>query len=67
MENSLVCAIILFLIFASGGCEKILDVDLNEIAPKVVIERMVSDNELAWDKLSKTSNFYDTSVSQKNK
>ena len=48
------------------GCEKVIDVDLNEAAPAIVIEGKLSSNpEDAEVKISMTSSYFDTVPSEK--
>ena len=43
------------------GCEKVIEVNLNEAAPKIVIEGNISsDNNFAEVKISMTSSYFDT-------
>lgn len=56
--------LILTLIFS--GCEKVIDVDLNEAAPVIVIEGNLSNNlSVAEVKISLTSSYFDTLPSKK--
>ncbi len=49
-----------------AGCEKVIDVDLNEAAPEIVIEGNIKTNpDFALVKISKTSSFFDTLPSEK--
>ena len=55
--------IVLFAIFA---CEKVIEVDLNEVNPKVVIEGNLSNNPISAEVfLSKTGNYFGETVSEK--
>lgn len=48
------------------GCEKVIDVDLNEAAPSIVIEGNLSGfPSLAEVKITKTSSYFDNSESEK--
>lgn len=55
----------LVLLLTSTACEKVLDVDLNETDPKIVIEAVVTNTDYAWVKLSWTTNYYDTALPEK--
>lgn len=58
--------IALFLLLLFSGCEKVIDVDLNEADPKVVIEANLSNTpNLAEVKVTQTSSYFDNSA-QKN-
>lgn len=53
---------LLFLLIFSG-CEKVIDVDLNEVAPALVIEGNLSRYpEMAEVKISKTSSYFNNEV-----
>lgn len=51
-----------FLILLAGaGCEKIIDVELNDANPQIVIEGNLSYNDSELDvKISKTANYFDS-------
>ncbi len=57
--------IFLILILLLSGCEKVINVDLNEANPAVVIEGNVdASNHLAQVKISETSSYFDQSKSK---
>jgi len=57
---------ILFFTFLLYGCEKVIDVDLNDAAPEIVIEGNLSNNiDDAEVKISMTSSYFDTLPSEK--
>ncbi len=57
--------IFLLLILLLSGCEKVINVDLNEANPVVVVEGNVdASKSFAEIKLSKTSNYFDQSESE---
>jgi len=65
MKN-LLYIIILLLPLLFYGCEKVIDVDLNDAAPAIVIEGNMSSNpEGAEVKISMTSSYFDTVPSEK--
>ena len=51
---------ILLVLLTMTGCEEVLHMDLNETAPKIVIEGLMTDKDPVWVKISKTQDFYDT-------
>jgi hypothetical protein len=52
---------LLILTFLFSGCEKVIDVDLNDADPQIVIEGKIDgDNGLAEVKISMTSSYFDT-------
>ncbi len=58
--------VILFLTLLLSGCEKVIDVDLNEADPHIVIEGNLSYNpDTAVVKISMTSSYFDTLLSVK--
>ena len=53
--------IVAFFLFLLGGCEKVIDVDLNKAVPKLVIEANLSGTlQIAEVKLSKTVSYFET-------
>jgi len=57
---------ILFLLLILYGCEKVIDVNLNEAAPAIVIEGNLSSSPTdAEIKISMTSSFFDSLPSEK--
>lgn len=57
--------VLLILIFIAYSCEKVIDVDLNEAAPEIVIEGNLSNiPNKAEVKISMTSSFFDTLPSE---
>lgn len=57
---------VFFITLLLFGCEKIIDVDLNEADPSIVIEGNLSGfPSLAEVKITKTSNYFDNSESEK--
>ena len=63
MKNIFLLLILTLLVY---GCEKVIDVDLNEAAPAIVIEGNLSSNpNLAEVKISMTSSYFDTLPSEK--
>lgn len=62
MKNIIV---LLILIFFAYGCEKVIDVDLNDADPQIVIEGNLSNiPNKAEVKISMTSNYFDTLPSE---
>lgn len=58
--------ILIILLFATFGCEKVIDVDLNEAHPEVVIEANLSKfPDSAKVKLSKTGSYFGESTNDK--
>jgi len=58
--------IIIFLMLLFSGCERVIDVDLNEADPHIVIEGNLSYNpDTAIVKISMTSSYFDTLPSLK--
>ena len=58
--------IFLLLLFAVFGCEKVIDVDLNEAHPEIVIEGNVSKSPISAEvKLSKTGSYFGESSNEK--
>ncbi len=52
---------LLILTFLFSGCEKVIDVDLNDADPQIVIQGNIDgDNGLAEVKISMTSSYFDT-------
>lgn len=52
---------LLILTFLFSACEKVIDVDLNDADPQIVIEgNLCSDNGFAEVKISMTSSYFDT-------
>lgn len=52
---------LLILTFVFSACEKVIDVDLNDADPQIVIEGNIDgDNGLAEVKISMTSSYFDT-------
>ncbi|HCE56867.1 MAG TPA: hypothetical protein DER09_03470 [Prolixibacteraceae bacterium] len=52
---------LLILTFVFSGCEKVIDVDLNDADPQIVIEgNVTADNGLAEVIISMTSSYFDT-------
>jgi hypothetical protein len=63
MKNIFYLLILILLFF---GCEKVIDVDLNESVPAVVIEGNLSSGpDFAEVKISMTSSYFDTLPSEK--
>jgi hypothetical protein len=64
--NHFVSLLFFFLLLILSGCEKVIDVDLNETSPEIVIEGNLSfeDGELKVI-ISKTGSYFSTTPSQK--
>ncbi len=57
------CIAILFILTAIGGCKKVIQVDLNDAAPQIVIEGEVTNGGGPFQiKISKTVNFSATNT-----
>ncbi len=59
----------LALIIIATSCTKVIDVDLNDTDPKIVVDGYVkydpvSDSQIASVKISKTANYFDSSIPQ---
>lgn len=53
----------LIILFSFSSCEKVIDIDLNSAAPKIVVEGSISDQAAPYSvKISKTVNFNEPNV-----
>ncbi len=53
----------LIILFSFSSCEKVIDVDLNSVSPKIVVEGSISDQAAPYRiKISKTVNFNEPNV-----
>jgi hypothetical protein len=56
----------LFLLFLIAGCEKVIDVDLNDAAPALVIEgNLYFNNEMLEVRISRTGSYFDSKPLEK--
>ncbi|WP_262915425.1 DUF4249 domain-containing protein [Niabella ginsengisoli] len=52
--------ILIITIFFAGSCEKVITVDIEDVAPRYVIQGEITDDSTCRVRVSQTSNFNDT-------
>ena len=62
--------LLILIVFAISSCKKVIDVDLNDADPKIVVDGFVENREnfdghFIIVKLSKSASFYDSSVPER--
>jgi hypothetical protein len=58
-----ICWGAILIFFLATSCEKVIDVNLNETSPKIVIESYLENDSTCYAKISVTSSFYNNSSS----
>jgi len=66
LKNKLLLAIMPLLLIVVLACEKVIDVDLNDSEPEIVIEANLSNNNGALEvKITKTGSYFDSAPVEK--
>ncbi len=61
-RNGILLLLSVFCLFIIPGCERVIEVDLNEVDPQIVIEGNLSYNDAKLEvKISKTGSYFSTS------